>query len=401
MLHADHTADSLIPQRLNRIQPGGFGGGVVAGHHAYAKAEDEAGEDPFPGNDKARLQQERHAVPDQQAQHDPEDAAHLADDHRFGQELTADQLRRRAQGFSDPDFPRALRHRYEHDVHQPDGRAEQGDETDDRGGNSDRADLREQEVGDAVTLRDLEVVLLFDANTTDGPEESRRFAHRHLEVGDVVHADVDRERHVRPGEVGFHIRNGQDADLVAAKSHRGSLFFQHPDDAVLVVAYRDHLVERVRTRKDLFHQVIPDDRDVRAVLHFLRREIPPGCDGVAAGLQIVFVPAHHQDVGVRFLVTEFHGRSTRCHRRNGNGRRKIRLVHETRGFTIRDGPKTLRSFARVADADVHPAVLDGERIGAHVRKVRVDRSFDRLDRGQDPDQRHDTDRDDQGRQYRP
>ena len=66
MLHADQTADSLIPQRLDRIQPGGFGGGVVAGHYAYAKAEDEAGEDPFPGNDKARLQQERHAVPDRQ-----------------------------------------------------------------------------------------------------------------------------------------------------------------------------------------------------------------------------------------------------------------------------------------------------------------------------------------------
>ncbi len=66
MLHADHTADSLIPQRLDRIQPGGFVGGVVAGHHAYAKAEDEAGEDLFPGNDEARLQQERPAVPDQQ-----------------------------------------------------------------------------------------------------------------------------------------------------------------------------------------------------------------------------------------------------------------------------------------------------------------------------------------------
>ena len=60
--------------------------------------------------------------PDQQAQHDPEDAAHLADDHRFGQELTADQLWRRAQAFGS-DFPRALRHRYEHDVHGPDGRA--------------------------------------------------------------------------------------------------------------------------------------------------------------------------------------------------------------------------------------------------------------------------------------
>ena len=77
MLHADHTADSLIPQRLNRIQPGGFGGGVVAGHHAYAKAEGEAGEDPFPGNDKARLQQERHAVPDRQGLAQPKDAVLL------------------------------------------------------------------------------------------------------------------------------------------------------------------------------------------------------------------------------------------------------------------------------------------------------------------------------------
>lgn len=401
MLHADHTADSLIPQRLDRIQPGGFGGGVVAGHHAYAKAEDEAGEDPVPGNDKARLQQERHAVPDQQAQHNPEDAAHLADDHRFGQELTADQLRRRAQGFPDPDFSRALRHRNEHDVHQPDGRAEQGDETDDRGGNSDRADLREQEVGDAVALRDLEVVLLFDANAADGakvPVDSLTAISRWAMSFTLTLIENDMFGRAK---LAFTFETGR-IDLVAAKSHRGSLFFQHPDDAVLVVAYRDHLVERVGIRKDLFHQVIPDDRDVRAVLHFLRREIPPGCDGVAAGLQIVFVPAHHQDVGVRFLVTEFHGRSTRCHlRRYGNGRRKIRLVHETRGFTIRDGPKTLRSFARVADADVHPAVLDGERIGAHVRKVRVYRSFDRLDRGQDPDQRHDADRDDQGRQYCP
>jgi hypothetical protein len=34
-----------MPQRVNRIQPGGLGGGVVAGHHAYAKAEYEAGDD--------------------------------------------------------------------------------------------------------------------------------------------------------------------------------------------------------------------------------------------------------------------------------------------------------------------------------------------------------------------
>ena len=59
--------------------------------------------------------------------------------------------------------------------------------TDDRGGNSDQADLREQEVGDAVALRDLEVVLLFDANAADEVRKSPvDLAHRHLGVGDVV-----------------------------------------------------------------------------------------------------------------------------------------------------------------------------------------------------------------------
>src|SRR5260370_813161 len=119
----------LIPQRLNRLQLGRLICRQISKkqsrrarnhkrqHHAHRRHRH-----PQISGQK-RLRDYRHQQPDQNSQH----RTAPADQKRLRQKLIHDLLARRPDSLSNTNLPRALRHRHQHDVHNPNSADQQRD----------------------------------------------------------------------------------------------------------------------------------------------------------------------------------------------------------------------------------------------------------------------------------
>src|SRR4051794_4242060 len=82
--------DSLVPQRLDRIQRRRFPRRVPAEAGADQRADDEPREGPAPREDHRDVEPERDAVAAEDADDDANEAADLGEDHRLEEELPHD-----------------------------------------------------------------------------------------------------------------------------------------------------------------------------------------------------------------------------------------------------------------------------------------------------------------------
>src|SRR5712692_572961 len=112
-----HSAALLVPQRLDRLEPRRLVRRQIpeekpgrARHHERDHHA-EAGDRHTQISREELLCQDGDGDADQNAQN----CSASADQKRLGQELVHDLSARRSNGLANPDFPRALRHRHQHD----------------------------------------------------------------------------------------------------------------------------------------------------------------------------------------------------------------------------------------------------------------------------------------------
>src|SRR6185503_497785 len=95
-------------------------GGKEAEGDPHGRAEDETDHGPFHGHADVEVREDGDQIPEQEPDHDPEDAADVAEDHRLEEELGHDAHGLGAQRLLDPDLLGPLGHGHQHDVHDPD-----------------------------------------------------------------------------------------------------------------------------------------------------------------------------------------------------------------------------------------------------------------------------------------
>ena len=110
----------FVAQCFNRIQPGGFHGGINAEDKSDHQRKTNSQKDRPERNCRRQFQGGGNKYTDKYAENYPDQSAKEADTDGFGEELIQDMAFLGAHGFADTDFPCSFRDRYQHDVHNAD-----------------------------------------------------------------------------------------------------------------------------------------------------------------------------------------------------------------------------------------------------------------------------------------
>src|SRR6266567_2429502 len=110
----------FVSQRIDRVEVGGFEGGVGSEHDSDDGANHQSDNDPIHRDDGRQFQHQGEDVSAGDAEADSHDSADLAQHDGFHDELRHDVAFFGADGTADADFARSFGDGHEHDVHDAD-----------------------------------------------------------------------------------------------------------------------------------------------------------------------------------------------------------------------------------------------------------------------------------------
>src|SRR5438132_10329300 len=150
----------LVAQRLDRLERGSPVGWIKAEPDAYRRANDQPGKCPPEGKNQVNLQPKREQTPADHPKKNAKHAARLRNKNRFGQKLPHDVAAARPNRLAHTDFFCPFSYTYEHDVHDPNARRLQRDETDDEGTDAHHARHGSESALERIVGVNLEIVFL-------------------------------------------------------------------------------------------------------------------------------------------------------------------------------------------------------------------------------------------------
>src|SRR5688572_10890802 len=116
----------LVAKGVDRVELGGFTGGIEAEENSDRNAGEEGDENPVGGDEgrPAEIHGDKFRAKDAKA--DPDRAAEDTEGDSFGKKLQKDIVTAGAHGKTHTDFAGAFGHAHEHDVHDTDAADEEG-----------------------------------------------------------------------------------------------------------------------------------------------------------------------------------------------------------------------------------------------------------------------------------
>ncbi len=312
----------------------------------------------------------------------PHGATGEGQDHRLDQELGEDVALPRPDRHPDPDLPRPLRHRHEHDVHDPDAADQQGD-----GGDPAQQEAHDPGggLGQGQHLREVPHREVVGSLRSDPVALAQQLGHLLLGLLDAVpvdrlHQDDAHRPHVRaPGQLLLHRRDREEHRVVLVLAlRRLPLPVEDADDREGGPLDPHDLPHRVLGAEQVVGHRLPEQADLRGGLGLLRGEVPPGHDDPLAHLQElggasledrapVLVPVYHGPAGP-------HGGGG-CPDRGELPPDGARVRHRQRGRAAESRPQPSRRGApRNHEEQVRPH--GGDLGGDPLVRSRADRHHD-------------------------
>src|SRR6266404_1109730 len=127
---AQPKVDLLVAQGFDRIQARSAICGVEAESDPDHRANQQSGDRPAVRKNQIDFEPAGEEISDDYSQNDSQNAAGFGNENGLGQKLPQNVFAARANRFTDADFFRSLGHAYQHDIHDPDARSHERDETD-------------------------------------------------------------------------------------------------------------------------------------------------------------------------------------------------------------------------------------------------------------------------------
>src|SRR5882724_6567575 len=150
----------FVAQGVNRVEVGGFPGGVGSENDAHDRTDHQADNDPIHGDYCGFFQKEGGGIAAENAEDNANCPADFAQDDRLHDELGHDVALFGPDGAADADFAGAFGDGDEHDVHNADAGGEQGDGADKGNAQADGPGEGFELGDERVVGQDLKVVLL-------------------------------------------------------------------------------------------------------------------------------------------------------------------------------------------------------------------------------------------------
>src|ERR1051326_4284361 len=223
---------------------------------------------------------------------DADAAAEAGKDDRFDEELQQDVAAPRADGLSDADLARPLRHRDEHDVHDADAADEQGDADDrshDHGGGGERFGDHLQ---DLFLREHAEVVFLIFFQVVACAEDLLGLIFDEVEVGAAAHLEGEDEAlHVLAAPDRGGGAEGDENDVVAVLPEGAAFLLHDADDGEAVAVDLDETADRIGAELEFLRDGLSDDADAFLALRVERREEASALDPVGEDVLIRSVDA--------------------------------------------------------------------------------------------------------------